>query len=69
MVLVSDGIRMARNGQDVQVGVERTSEAVRRACEAGLPAAETIDRILADVEAFRERKGPADMTFVVVVVN
>ena len=57
MVFGADGITAASNREDEKFGIERASEAIRRACEAGLPAEETIDRILAEVETFRCVKG------------
>ena len=65
LVFGSNGIIGARNKDDERFGVEGASEAVRKACEAGLSAEETIDRILAEVETFREEKGQWDLTFVV----
>ena len=49
----SEGIIEADNAADEQFGYERTAEAIRQACEEGLSAEATIDKLLEDVAAFR----------------
>ena len=70
IVFCSDGIIEADNAAGEQFGFEQTAETIRKACEDGLSAKATIDRILEAVAAF---KGDAvqsdDMTCVVVRVE
>ena len=70
VVFCSDGIAEAENSEGEQLGYEKTEAAIREACEEGLSAEETIDRILEVVDAF---KGDApqgdDMTCVVLRVE
>ena len=70
VLFCSDGIVEADNASDEQFGYERTAEAIRQACEDGLSAEATIDRLLAEVAVF---KGTApqsdDMACVVVRVE
>ena len=70
IVFCSDGIVEADNEKDEQFGFEKTAETIKKACEEGLSAEATIDRIL---EAVSEFKGDApqsdDMTCVVVRVE
>jgi len=70
VVFCSDGIVEAGNATDEQFGYERTAEAIRKACEEGLSAEATIDRLLQKVATF---KGDApqsdDMACVVVRVE
>ena len=70
VVLCSDGVAEAVNGVGEQFGYERTAEAIRGACEEGLSAEATIDRILGAVNAFRGDAPQADdMTCVVLGVD
>ena len=70
VIFCSDGITEAENASGEQFGYDRTSETILKACEEGLSAEATIDRILEVVDAF---KGDApqgdDMTCVVVRVE
>ena len=50
-----------------QFGHERTAEAIRAACDEGLSAEATIDRLLADVAAFRGAAPQSDDMACVVV--
>ena len=70
MIFCSDGIMEAGNGMGDQFGYERTGETIRRACEKGLTAEATIDRILAEVNAFMgDASQSDDMTCVVLRVE
>jgi len=70
VVFCSDGIMEAVNAAGEQFGYERTTEVIRRACQEGLSAEATIDRILREVNAFRGNTPQADdMTCVVVRVE
>ena len=70
LIFCSDGIIEADNPEGKQFGFERTAEIIKNACEEGLSAESTIDRIL---EAVANFKGDAmqsdDMTCVVVRVK
>ena len=70
IVFCSDGIIEADNVAGEQFGFECTAETIQKACQEGLSAEATIDRIL---EAVSEFKGNApqsdDMTCVVVRVE
>jgi len=67
IVFCSDGIIEAGNAADDQFGYGRTAEAIRKACEEGLSAEETIDRLLAGVAAFRGATPQSDDMACVVV--
>ena len=70
VVFCSDGVMEAVNAAGEQFGYERTAGVIRRACAEGLSAEATIDRILSEVNAFRENAPQADdMTCVVVRVE
>ena len=70
VVLCSDGVAEAVNATGEQFGYERAAEAIRGACEEGLSAEGTIDRILSAVNAFRGDAPQADdMTCVVLRVD
>ena len=69
LVFCSDGIVEAENADGEQFGYDRMMRTVRAVCEADLPAEDTIDRMLARVEAFSGEVAQADdMTCVVVTV-
>ncbi len=70
LVFCSDGVVEAANASGEQFGYERTAEAIRKACEEGLSAEATIDRLLKEVEAFRGNAPQSDdITCVVVRVE
>ena len=57
------------NASDEQFGYERTAEAIRQACEEGLSAEATIDRLLEEVAVFKgDTPQSDDMACVVVRV-
>ena len=70
VVFCSDGIIEADNTDGEQFGFEQTAETIRKACEEGLSAEATIDRILERVAAFKGNAAQSDdMTCVVVRVE
>ena len=70
IVFCSDGIIEAENTAGGQFGYDRTLETVRKACEEGLSAEATIDRILEVVAAFRDDAPQSDdMTCMAVQVE
>ncbi len=70
LVFCSDGVVEAANGAGEQFGYERTTEVIRRACEEGLSAEATIERLLKEVETFRgDAPQSDDITCVVVRVE
>jgi len=70
VVFCSDGIVEADNAAGEQFGYERTGEAIRLACEEGLSAEGTIDKLLEEVAAFRgDTPQSDDMASVVVRVR
>ena len=70
VVFCSDGITEADNAAREQFGYDRTTEAIRTACEGGAPAEEVINRILKTVDAFRGGAPRSDdMTCVVLAVE
>ena len=70
LVFCSDGIVEAENADGEQFGYDRMMETVRAICGEGLPAEETIDRVLDAVKTFSGDAAQADdMTCVVVSVT
>ena len=67
IVFCSDGIVEADNAEGEQFGFEQTAETIRNACQEGLPAEATIDRLLEKVSTFKGNAQQSDdMTCVVV---
>jgi len=70
VVFCSDGTIEADNASGEQFGYELTAEAIRQACEEGLSAEATVDRLLEEVAAFRgDAPQSDDMACVVVRVE
>jgi two-component system, sensor histidine kinase LadS len=70
IVLCSDGLVEAANGQEEIFGFEQIAEAIRQGCAEDLSAADLIDRLFTEVQAFAgDVPQGDDMTCVVLTVK